>query len=240
MTGGHTVVAFDAEMRRLHGTVERMGRLAEEQLATALRAIAGVDADLAAEVIRRDPEIDRMEAEVESLAIRLLALRQPMARDLREIVAAFKVASNIERIGDFAASVAKRTVTLSGLPGAAPVQSLAPIGEMVVAMVRDVVTAYVDQDATLALDVRNRDTRVDHAYTALFREFLTYMMESPQHITGCTHLLFVAKSIERIGDHATNVAENVCFLVQGHAPADERDKDDRSSFVMPEPPDTTP
>ncbi|MGQ9367595.1 phosphate signaling complex protein PhoU [Azospirillum sp. A39] len=233
MGGGHTVAAFDAEMKRLHGAVERMGRLAEEQVAAALRAIAGADAEVAAGVIRRDGEIDRLEAEVEAMAVRLLALRQPMARDLREIVAALKVASNIERIGDFAASVAKRAVTLSGLPTAPPVASLALMGETVLAMVGEVVTAYVDQDAERAMAVRERDARVDHAYTALFREFLTYMMESPQQITGCTHLLFVAKSLERIGDHATNVAENVCYLVRGHLPAEERSKDDQTSSILP-------
>lgn len=233
MASGHTVVAFDQELKHLHETIEQMGRLAEAQFADALKAMAERDTDLAAEVIKRDLEIDRLEREAEALAVRMLALRQPMARDLREIVAAFKVSANLERIGDFGSSIAKRAVTMTALPLAPPVQSLAWIGETVRKMVRDVVTAYVTQDAELALAVRNRDTEVDHAYTSLFRELLTYMMESPRNITGCTHLLFAAKSIERAGDHVTNVAENICFLVQGHLPVEERLKDDLSSYAVP-------
>lgn len=239
MTGGHTVAAFDAELNRLHAIIEAMGRLVEEQFAAALDALAAGDAGKAKAVVGRDAEIDRLELEVETLTVRLLALRQPMAKDLREIVSALKIASNLERMGDFAGSVAKRAVTLSALPVKPPVASLAFMGRTVLDMVRDVVRAYVAQDAELAMAVRNRDGEVDAAYTSLFREFLTYMMETPTQITGCTHLLFVAKSIERLGDHATNVAETICFLVKGHVPAEERRKEDLSSFaVTPElPPD---
>jgi len=232
MGSGHTFHTFDQELAELRRTIERMGRLAESQFADAMRAITGDDADLAAAVIARDAEIDRLESQVESMAVRLLALRQPMAGDLREIVAAFRISSDIERMGDFARAIAKRAVTLGALPVRPPaVPSLAWMGDSVLDMIRDMVSAHATRDADLATAVRNRDGEVDQAYTALFRELLTYMMESPQQITGCTHLLFAAKAIERVGDHATNVAENVCFLVKGKLPSDERPKDDHSSEV---------
>jgi phosphate transport system protein len=235
MTVRHTVAAFDAELEQLHGTIETMGRLVEEQFATAIAAVTEGDAERATLVIQRDAEIDRLELELESMTVRLLALRQPMAKDLREIVAALKIASNLERMGDFASSIAKRTVTLSTLSVAPPVASLLWMGQTVRGMIHDVVDAYVKQDVELATAVRNRDGDVDAAYTSLFREFLTYMMETPTQITGCTHLLFVAKSIERAGDHATNVAENISFLVKGRLPTEERAKGDLSSFaVVPE------
>lgn len=238
MAVGHTVTAFDAELKKLHGTIAEMGRLVGEQFSAALAAIAENDAERATAVVRGDAAIDRLELEVEAMVVRTLALRQPMAKDLREIVAAMKIASNLERMGDFASSVAKRTVTLSTLPVLPPAASLSWMGRTVEGMIHDVVRAYVEQDAALATAVRDRDGEVDAAYTSLFREFLTYMMETPAQITGCTHLLFVAKSIERAGDHATNIAENICFLVNGRLPPEERAKGDLSSFaVLPDRPD---
>ncbi|KAA0678059.1 phosphate signaling complex protein PhoU [Roseomonas genomospecies 6] len=234
MTGGHTVAAFDAELARLHQIIVTMGQQVESQFAAALEAIAERDAAKASRVIEADAEIDRLELELEALCVRLLALRQPMAKDLRDIVSALKIASNLERMGDFAGSVAKRAVTLAALPVEPPIASLSWMGETVLGMIRDVVAAYDTQDAERALAVRNRDGQVDAAYTSLFREFLTYMMESPAQITGCTHLLFVAKSIERAGDHATNVAENICYIVQGRLPSEERAKGDLSSFTVVE------
>lgn len=237
MAGGHTVAAFDAELTALHSAVDRMAALVEAQFALALDALATADAAKAATVVAGDAAIDQLEMEVEAMAIRMLALRQPMAKDLRDIVAALKIASNLERMGDFAGSVAKRAVTLAGLPTVPPVGSLTWMGRSVLAMIGDMRRAYSGQDAALATAVRDRDGEVDAAYTSLFREFLTYMMETPAQITGCTHLLFAAKSIERIGDHATNVAENICYLVEGHLPSDERRKEDLSSFaVAPNPP----
>ncbi|WP_042690249.1 phosphate signaling complex protein PhoU, partial [Azospirillum sp. B506] len=176
MSGGHTIAAFDAELTALRGTIDRMGELVERQVALALDSLAGPDADIAGEVLKGDAEIDRLEAEVEAMTVRLLALRQPMAKDLREIVAALKIASNLERMGDFAGSVAKRAVTLATLPVAPPVASLVRMGRMVQAMIGDMRRAYALQDADLATSVRDRDGEVDAAYTALFREFLTYMM----------------------------------------------------------------
>ncbi|CAO3374909.1 phosphate signaling complex protein PhoU [Azospirillum argentinense] len=234
MTGGHTVAAFDAELARLHQIIVTMGRRVEEQFAAALAAIAERDAGKAARVIEADAGIDRMELELEALSVRLLALRQPMAKDLRDIVSALKIASNLERMGDCASSVAKRAVTLAALPAETPVASLAWMGDTVLGMIREVVAAYDEQDAERAMAVRSRDGQVDAAYTSLFREFLTYMMESPAQITGCTHLLFVAKSIERAGDHATNVAETICYIVRGRLPSEERAKGDLSSFTVVE------
>lgn len=229
---GHTVAAFDQELAALRSTIDQMAGLAESQLSAALEALASADAARAAAIVEGDDAIDRLEMGVESMVVRMLALRQPMAKDLREIVAALKIASNIERMGDFAGSVAKRTVTIAGLPVAPPLTSLNWMGKAVLEMVRDVRKAYVEQDVELATSVRDRDGAVDAAYTSLFREFLTYMMETPTQITGCTHLLFAAKSIERIGDHATNVAENILFMVKGHLPAEDRQKGDLSSYAV--------
>ncbi|CAO3352965.1 phosphate signaling complex protein PhoU [Azospirillum palustre] len=237
MSGGHTLAAFDTELAALRTAIDRMGELVERQVGLALDSLAGPDADIAGEVLKGDAEIDRLEAEVEAMTVRLLALRQPMAKDLREVVAALKIASNLERMGDFAGSVAKRAVTLSTLPVAPPVASLVRMGRMVQAMIGDMRRAYTEQNPELATSVRDRDGEVDAAYTALFREFLTYMMETPAQITGCTHLLFAAKSIERIGDHATNVAENISFLVKGRLPSDERRKEDLSSYAVAPPQD---
>jgi len=232
MGSEHTFHAFDQELAELRKTIERMGRLVESQFAGAMKAITTSDAELAAAVIAGDPEIDRLEHQVESMAVRLLALRQPMAGDLREIVAALRISSDLERMGDFARTIAKRAVTIGALPVPPPaVPSLGWMGDSVLGMIRDMVAAHAARDAELATAVRNRDGEVDQAYTALFRELLTYMMESPQQITGCTHLLFAAKAIERVGDHATNVAEHVCFLVKGKLPSDERPKDDHTSEV---------
>jgi phosphate transport system protein len=229
MGTGHTFHAFDTELIQLRTTIQDMAELVRKQVAAAMEAILSGDRKLAAAVIAGDAEIDRFEVRIEGMAVRLLALRQPMAGDLREIVAAFRLSSDLERMGDFARTIAKRAITIGDLPVQPPVQSLKSVGDGVLDMIRDTVTAYADRDAALAEAVRNRDSAVDHAYTALFRELLTCMMESPQQITGCTHLLFAAKAIERIGDHATNVAENICFLVKGQLPSDERPKDDHSS-----------
>ncbi|MBP2298363.1 phosphate signaling complex protein PhoU [Azospirillum picis] len=236
MSAGHTLSAFDAELTALRSTIDRMGELVQRQFALALDAIAGPNSDIAAEVVKGDAEVDRLEMEVEAMTLRLLALRQPMAKDLREVVAALKIVSNLERMGDFAGSVAKRAVTLSALPVAPPAASLLRMGRLVQEMIADMRRAYAEQDADLAASIRDRDGEVDAAYTSLFREFLTYMMETPLQITGCTHLLFAAKSIERIGDHATNVAENVSFMVKGRLPAEERRKEDLSSYAVAPPP----
>jgi len=237
MPSGHTVVAFDAELATLHRKIAEMGGLAEQQLISAMEALVGRDEELASRIIGRDADLDRGEHEVEALAVRVLALRQPMAKDLREVIAALKISTNLERIGDFSSNCAKRVIALNQVPPTGPMKSLSRMGKTAAGMVNDVIRAYMDENIDLAMNVRDRDAEVDAVYTSLFRELLTYMMESPQQITACTHLMFIAKNIERIGDHATNIAETVCFLVKGHLPDGERLKEDLSSFTVVSPPD---
>jgi phosphate transport system protein len=227
----HIVTAYDEQLNKLHGFIKEMGRLAGEQIIDAVAAMTDRDTALAARVMDRDRRLDALEREAEAQTIRLLALRQPVANDLRVVVAALRIANNLERIGDFASNVAKRSLTLDTLPEVSLTHSMAPIGRAVTDMLVSVMQAYESDDLQAALAVRDRDEEVDRAYTALFRELLTYMMESPQRITACTHLLFAAKNLERIGDHATNIAETICFRIQGEALAVERLKGDDTSTV---------
>ena len=228
----HIVKSFDEHLRRLDNTIAEMGGLAEMQLADAVEALARRDADHGARVAARDSRIDQLEAEVDTSAVTLLALRQPMAEDLRIVVSALKTSGVIERIGDYAKNVAKRTVALAQVPPVPPAYAVARIGVLVQGMFKDVLDAYLARDADKADAVRDRDEEVDSLYTSVFRELLTYMMEDPRNITPCTHLLFVAKNLERIGDHATNIAEIVHYLVRGAAPRSERPKGDESSYTV--------
>ncbi|WP_075773134.1 phosphate signaling complex protein PhoU [Aerophototrophica crusticola] len=228
----HIVNAYDVELRQLHALIMQMGTLAVQQIDDSIQAMVRRDVEAAEAVMQRDAELDALERKVENQTIRLLALRQPMARDLRDIVGALRIASNLERIGDFAANVAKRSLALQSLPTVELTGSLAPIGRTVADMLKSVIQVYESDDLAGALAVRDRDEEVDRAYTALFRELLTYMMESPQRITACTHLLFAAKNLERIGDHATNIAETIVFRIQGRLPEEERHKGDDSSFTV--------
>jgi phosphate transport system protein len=209
-----------------------MGGLAESQLAAAIEAVQERDSDLAARVIEDDAKVDQLERDLDNLAVRLLALRQPMARDLREIVVALKIASDLERMCDYAANVAKRSIALSQAPPVQPVYALPRMGRLALLLVKDVIDAYVERDAEKALAVWNRDEELDEMYASLFREFLTYMMEDPRNIGACTHLLFMAKNIERIGDHATNIAENLYYLVHGTPLTQARPKGDNSSLQV--------
>ena len=190
------------------------------------------DSALAARVVEGDAKVDGLERELDNLAIRLLALRQPMARDLREIFVALKIGSDLERICDYAANVAKRSIALSQTPPIQPVYALPRMAALALRLVKDVIDAYVERDADKALKVWRRDEELDEMYSSLFREFLTYMMEDPRNIGACTHVLFMAKNIERIGDHATNIAENLHYLVYGTALTEERPKGDKSSLEV--------
>ncbi|OYQ36569.1 phosphate transport system regulatory protein PhoU [Niveispirillum lacus] len=232
----HIVTAYDEQLNVMHNLVREMGRLAAEQIGNAVAAIADRDTDLAAQVMERDGRIDALEQQVEGQVVRLLALRHPKANDLRVVIAGLRIANNLERIGDFAANVAKRSMTLHSQPEVALARSMLPIGQAVAGMLGDVMRAYDTNDADAALAVRRKDADVDRAYTALFRELLTYMMESPARITACTHLLFAAKNLERIGDHATNIAETLCFRVSGQPLDEERAKGDDTATmtVMPD------
>jgi len=190
------------------------------------------DSELAEQVIVGDKRIDDIEHEVDMHTISMLALRQPMADDLRVVITALRIASLIERIGDYAKNISKRTVAITQTPPVGPSRTIARMGNVVQGMIKTVLDSYLERDADLAQDVRLRDEEVDALHTSLFRELLTYMMEDPRSISACTHLLFVAKNIERIGDHATNIAENVHFLVHGVMPDDNRPKGDQSSYTV--------
>ena len=229
----HIVKSYDEEQQRLLEETLRMGEMAAAQLEAALDVVHRRDDKAAARIIANDEAIDLLEQEV-SHDVMKLALRGPMARDLRQILAAIRIASDIERIGDYAANVAKRSTALNLSPPLPHVSGLQSIGALAVKQVRDVLAAYRDGDVETAQRVRARDADIDTAYTALFRELLTYMMEDARNITPCTHLLFMAKNIERIGDHATNIAENVWFLVRGEEVLPPREKrDDSNTTVAP-------
>jgi phosphate transport system protein len=183
-------------------------------------------------VIESDARVDELEREVESLAIRLLALRQPMAIDLRQIIAALKISTDLERIGDYATNVAKRSIALDQAPPVRPVYALPRMGRFAAGMIKDILDAYVERDADKAMAVWLRDEELDEMYTSLFRELLTYMIEDPRNITTGTHLLFMAKNLERIGDHTTNIAETLYFLVNGKPMQQMRPKRDRTSLAV--------
>jgi phosphate transport system protein len=232
MAAEHIIKSYDEELNRLNGMIVEMGGFAESQLAAAVEAVARRDSALAAAVIEGDQKVDQLERDLDNLAIRLLALRQPMARDLREIVAALKIGSDLERICDYAANVAKRAIALAQSPPIQPVHALPRMAALALRLIKDVIDAYVERDADKALAVWRGDEELDEMYSSLFREFLTYMMEDPRNIGVCTHLLFMAKNIERIGDHATNIAENLYYLVHGTPLTQARPKGDKSSLEV--------
>jgi len=232
MPAEHIIKSYDEELARLNKMVVEMGGLAESQLAAAIDAVVKRDSALAARVVEGDAAVDQIERDLDNLAIRLFALRQPMARDLREIFVALKIASDLERICDYAANVAKRSIALSQAPPIQLAHALPRMARLALLLIKDVIDAYVERDADKALDVWNRDEELDEMYASLFREFLTYMMEDPRNIGACTHLLFMAKNIERIGDHATNIAENLYYLVHGTPLTQARPKGDNSSLQV--------
>jgi phosphate transport system protein len=232
MAAEHIIKSYDEELHRLSKTIVEMGGLAESQLANAIDAVVQRDSELAARVVEGDAKVDGLERELDNLAIRLFALRQPMARDLREIFAALKIASDLERICDYAANVAKRSIALSHAPPIQPVHALPRMANLALRLIKDVIDAYVERDAEKAMAVWRGDEELDEMYSSLFREFLTYMMEDPRNIGACTHLLFMAKNIERIGDHATNIAEDLYYLVHGIPLTEVRPKGDTSSLEV--------
>jgi phosphate transport system protein len=232
MAAEHIIKSYDEELERLNNMIVEMGGLAESQLASAIEAVAKRDSALATRVVEGDAKVDELERELDNLAIRLLALRQPMARDLREIFAAVKIGSDLERICDYAANVAKRSIALAQTPPIQPVHALPRMATLALALVKDVIDAYIEKDADKALDVWRRDEELDEMYSSIFREFLTYMMEDPRNIGASTHLLFMAKNIERIGDHATNIAEDLYYMVHGQPLTEVRPKGDKSSLEV--------
>lgn len=235
MVAEHIIKSYDEELQRLDNTIAEMGGMAESQLTAAIDAVIKRDSDLAASVIEADTRVDELEQEVEALVVRLLALRQPMARDLRQIVAALKTSTDLERMCDYAANVAKRSIILNQSAPVKPVYALPRMGALCQTMVKDMLDAYVERDADKALAVWMRDEELDEMYTSLFRELLTYMIEDARNITPCTHLLFMAKNIERIGDHTTNIAETVYYAVRGEVLPETRPKGDTSAYAVVRP-----
>jgi phosphate transport system protein len=212
----HTVKAFDDDITGLRGLIAEMGGLVELAITEAMDALVRLDEGLAAEVVQRDKRIDKLEAEVDKRAIRVLALRAPMADDLREVVATLKVAGVLERIGDYAKNIAKRVGHIEGRQRFEPLTLLPAMSEIAGGMVHDVLTAYAARDPALAADVHKRDSKVDAFYESIFRNLVSHMMENPASISSAAQLLFVARNLERIGDHATNVAELVYYSATGN------------------------
>jgi phosphate transport system protein len=225
-TTGHTLKAFDEDLDRLRASVAEMGGIAEAALAEAMRALVQRDAAAARKVVEEDQRLDALETEVERQAVQIIALRAPMADDLREVVAALKMAGVVERIGDYAKNIAKRVPAIEDTPNLRPLSMLPEMGRMAGEMVHTALDAFVARDPKKAVEVCERDRAVDDFYNSIFRVLLTFMIEDPQNITPATHLLFVAKNLERIGDHATNIAEMVYFAAKGtHLGERERGED---------------
>jgi len=211
----HTVKAFDDEIGALRGLIAEMGGLAEVGIAQSVEALVKRDTDLAAEVIRNDARLDALEVEVDRLAVRIIALRAPMADDLRDVISALKISGIIERIGDYAKNIAKRVGEVEGRAKIEPLTLIPTMAEIAQSMVKDVLDAYVARDAQLAVEVVDRDEKVDEFYNSIFRNLVAHMMENPATISSAAQLLFVARNLERIGDHATNVAELVYYAATG-------------------------
>jgi len=231
----HIVRSYDEELRRLRDMLARMGGLAERQVADATRALVRRDTTLASEVVSRDVQIDALEREVEAFCVRLLALRQPMAQDLRVIVAAMKASNDLERIGDYARNAAKRAIVLSSLPAIGSLNGFERMAQLVQENLKSAMDALVNGDAEAARRVWEADEPVDAIYNGIFRELLTFMMEDPRNITAATHMLFIAKNLERIGDHTTNIAERIHYAVMGDSLPEDRPKADESAYAVVRP-----
>ncbi len=228
----HTAKAFDVDLQELTRMVAEMGGLAEKQIADAVDALARRDADRAQRTVASDPSIDALQAEIEERAVLTIARRQPMAVDLREIVGALRVSNDLERIGDLAKNIGKRVLALDGeFHPPKLIRGVEHMGALVLTQLKEVLDSYAGHDLKKAMVVWNGDEEIDAMCTSLFRELLTYMMEDPRNITFCIHLMFCAKNIERMGDHATNIAETVHYIVEGRAVVDERPKGESFSAV---------
>jgi phosphate transport system protein len=226
----HTVKAFDTDLDSLRSKIAEMGGIAEKMLSDAVTALVRRDTPLAQSVIASDPRLDILQREIEDRAIYTIARRQPLAIDLREIVSALRISGDLERIGDLAKNIAKRVMAIAdGFQSQKIVLGVQNISDLVMEQLKDILDAYAQHDIEQAIDVWHRDGQIDALYTSLFRELLTYMMEDPRNITFCAHLLFCAKNIERIGDHTTNIAETIHYLVTGQNLTNDRPKDDRTT-----------
>jgi phosphate transport system protein len=231
----HIVTRYDQELTKLRDLVTEMGGRVENQVALATQAVVEQDNVAATRAVEQDPAVDALEREVEQFVIRMLALRQPMAADLRQIVAALKFTSGLERIGDYAANVAKRSIVLSQFSLPFSLSGISNMARLVQGNLKTIIDAIGDNDPIRAMEVWRSDAAIDDIYNALFRELVTYMMEDPRNITPCTHLLFIAKNLERIGDHATNMAETLHYAVTGQTVEEKRPKGDNSAYAVVRP-----
>ena len=235
MENTHIVKSFDQELSQIENMILEMGGLVENQITQSVIALNNRDTELAEKVRRGDKAVDALESKIDDLTLRTLAIRQPLAADLRNVICALKVASNLERIGDYAKNIAKRSLVLGEtnvVAGAG--KTIRRMADMVQKMVSDVLDAYTKKDLVMADEIRLRDEDVDHLHNTLFREQLTYMMEDPRNITPCMHMLFIAKNLERMGDHATAIAEQIHYVVTGSLPEENRPKGDITSQMTVE------
>ena len=226
----HIVTSYDADLETIQAMIMKMGGLTEAAILGAANSLENRDEELAEQIRQNDKAIDALEEQVNEECARVLATRQPIAGDLRTVLTVMKISANLERVGDYAKNMAKRTsvlVQMSPIDGSSG--AIRRMAKTVETMLKDVLDAYIQRDPELAEDVRMRDQEVDQMYNALFREFLTFMMEDPRNITACMHLHFIAKNIERMGDHVTSIAEQVIYLVTGEMPEEGRPKKDRTS-----------
>lgn len=228
----HIVKSFDDELRQIADLIAQMGGQVEKQLSQAIQSLSMQDSALAEEAIQADKKVDRLEHEIADFAIKILARRQPLAQDLREVVAAIKISADLERIGDYAKNIAKRVIILNRMKSLEPAKIIPRMGKLAGEIVGKVISAYVDKDLSRAIAAWRQDEDVDALYINLFKEMLQFMMEHPKDIGPSTHLLFIAKNIERIGDHATNIAEIIHFLVTGGNLEEERPKRDVTNLDM--------
>lgn len=235
MQGEHIASAFDRDLETIQAMIMKMGGLVEQAIHNSAAALEKRDEELAQSVRDNDKAIDELEAQLNEECARVIALRQPIASDLRTILTVMKVSANLERIGDYAKNIGKRTTVLShSVEVGDSAGTIRRMSRMVEGMLSDALDAYIQRDEDLAMDVRSRDEDVDQIYNTLFRVFLTHMMEDPRNITACMHLHFIAKNIERMGDHVTSIAEQVVYLATGEIPDDDRKKKDKTSFVEAE------
>lgn len=226
----HIVSAYDEELQRLARDIAEMGGIAEGMIIEAIQALLRFDIELASKVIKDDKDLDRLQRQVEDDAILTIAKRQPMGSDLREVVSTLRISNDLERCGDLAKNIAKRVIAVDGqFQPPKLIHGIEHMAELAQAQLTNVLDAYVTKDVEKADQVWKNDNEIDAMYTSIFRELLTYMMEDPRNITLCTHLLFCAKNVERIGDHATNIAETVIYQVTGSQVEDERPKGDNST-----------
>jgi len=228
----HIVTSFELDLKKLRDMIAGMGGLVERAVADATTALLDHDPAIAASVVEMDPKIDAEERNVEQFAIRLLALRQPVADDLRQVVSALKVITDLERIGDYASNVAKRSLVINKMASTFALSGLGQMARLVQQNLKTVIDAAGEGDPAKAVTVWRADQAVDDLYNTIFRELITYMMEDARSITACTHLLFIAKNLERIGDHATNIAELTYYAVTGESLPDFRPKGDQTSAYV--------